>query len=111
MARTVSSEKGSVVSPTRMTPEAPAASAVRMIVPRLPGSRTRSRAIQVSPGFGWISRNGFQRLSKMPTTICGLSRRVIEEITFSLTSSTSPPEATVFAAICSTSGLPLAALA
>jgi hypothetical protein len=58
-----------------------------------------------------MSRSGFQRLSKMPTTICGLSRLVTEESTFSLTSSTSPPEATVFAAICSTSGLALAALA
>ena len=55
VARTVSSENGSVVSPTRITPLAPTASAVRMTVPRLPGSRTRSSATHTSASFGAIS--------------------------------------------------------
>ena len=52
VARTVSSENGSVVSPIRITPFAPTASTVRMTVPRLPGSRTRSSATQTSPSCG-----------------------------------------------------------
>ena len=55
VARTVSSENGSVVSPTRMTPFAPTASTVRMTVPRLPGSRTRSSATQTSSAGGRTS--------------------------------------------------------
>ena len=44
VARTASTENGSTVSPTRITPSAPTASTVRMMVPRLPGSRIASSA-------------------------------------------------------------------
>jgi hypothetical protein len=111
VARTVSIENGSTVSPIRITPEAPAASAVRMMVPRLPGSRTRSSATQVSPGAGEIAPSDASFWSKTAITACGLSRRVIAVSTFSLTSKTSPPRATVSAAIFSTCGLPRCALA
>ena len=43
--------------------------------------------------------------AKTPTTTCGLSRRVIAASTFSLTSSTVPPAATVRAATFSTGGI------
>ena len=46
-ARTQSRENGSQDWPTRMTPEAATASAVRIIVPRLPGSRMSSNATHI----------------------------------------------------------------
>ena len=95
-----------MVSPTRMTPFAPTASTVRMTVPRLPGSRTRSSATQTSPSLGLMSLSGTKRWPNTPTTACGLSRRVIAVMTFSDTSSTSPPAARVRAATFSMAGLP-----
>ena len=51
VARTQSPAQGSQDCPARITPEAPAASAVRMMVPRLPGSRMSSSATQTPSGF------------------------------------------------------------
>ena len=98
-ARTASTEKGSVQSSMRMIPVAPVASAVRIMVPRLPGSRTRSSAIHnggtaaadsalaVSDGRSGVS----QRCSKAPSTICGLSLRLIRPRSASVIGKARPP--------------------
>ncbi|MNT89414.1 hypothetical protein D3C72_2301320 [compost metagenome] len=58
VARTASTEKGSTQSPIRMTPPQPAESAVRMMVPRLPGSRTCSSATQQGLASGLMASSG-----------------------------------------------------
>jgi hypothetical protein len=58
VARTASTENGSTQSPIRMTPPQPAESAVLMMVPRLPGSRTCSSATQHGLASGWMSASG-----------------------------------------------------
>ena len=110
VARTVSSENGSVVSPTRMTPLAPTASTVRMTVPRLPGSRTRSSATQTSPSAGLTSRKRRQALLEDADDHLRIVAPGDRASTFSLTSSTVPPAATVRAATFSTAALPRAGL-
>ena len=58
-----------------------------MIVPRLPGSRTCSRATS-TPSRG-ISTSGVKRCSKTPNTVCGFSRREIFSRMAGVTSMTS----------------------
>ena len=73
LARTASTEKGSTHSPIRINPPAPIASPVRRIVPRLPGSRSRSATSQM-PDVARSSRvRSVGSSSNTPRTVCGLS--------------------------------------
>jgi hypothetical protein len=74
VARTASGLNGSQVVPTRRTPPAPTASAVRMQVPRLPGSLTPSSASQIGAFAGSSADSGRMRWRNTPMTLCGFSR-------------------------------------
>ncbi len=91
VARTASTEKGSQQSPTRITPPQPAESAVRTMVPRLPGSRTACRATQQGAAAGSRSSNAVKVWAKTPITVCGFSRRETFSRISRVTSTTSPP--------------------
>ena len=78
-------------SPTRITPSAPVASAVRMMVPRLPGSRTRSSATHRGEPRPDLASGVVRRCSKAPRTICGLSLRLIRPSRDSVIGRARPP--------------------
>jgi hypothetical protein len=90
---------------------APTASVVRTMVPRLPGSRTASSATQTSLPTGRIASTGVSRCSKTPSTVCGLSRRLIFSSTASLTAIALPPLAWAVATSRCTNGWFATALA
>ena len=94
-----------------MWTDAPTASAVRTMVPRLPGSRTRSSAIHSAPGTAAIPAVRSHFCPNTPTAICGLSRRVMAPSTFSLASSIVAPRARARAATCMRCGWAAADLA
>ena len=104
LARTASTEKGSVQSSIRIKPPAPTASPVRRIVPRLPGSRSRSATIQRSAELRFKSASGVSRSGYTPMTACGLSFPDSLARMSLLVRNTSPPAASVAAESFTTSG-------
>ena len=60
LARTTAGSKRSTALPSTMTPPAPTASALRRIVPRLPGERMELTAIQLQPSRGSAASSGVQ---------------------------------------------------
>ena len=74
MARTTLGLYGSTVRPVRITASAPAASAARMIVPRLPGSRTSSQIATSRGAAANTSRIDVGVWRATATMPCGVHR-------------------------------------
>ena len=105
VARTASTENGSTVLPTRITP---------LGADRVGGAHDGAEIAGIAHRFqrdpdvvagraGWHRRR-VSRCSKTPSTVCGLSRRLIFSSTASLTAITLPPLAWAVAASRCTSG-------
>ena len=91
VARTTLGLYGSTVRPVRMTASAPAASAARMIVPRLPGSRTSSQIATRRGDAANTSRTEVGVWRATATMPCGVTVSAMASSTPSVVKTTSMP--------------------